>query len=160
MCYQYCDVLILLRICSYATESHVIMVQWLNSGRLNKSPQCNLLELVWDFEHVSAIYPPVNNVWDLGGAIKEIWWDSSISQGSFLHPANERRRYFITTSLIGWAHASSSHSFMRLQTMRLRITLTSHERQCGPKYRHFDSLWTRLYAQTTKKKWNSLKGDQ
>ena len=31
----------------------------------------------------------------------------SKSQGSYMRPANERRRYNVTSSLIGWAHTEN-----------------------------------------------------
>ena len=44
--------------------------------------------------------------------------------GIILHmrPANERRRYIVTSSLIGWAHAQyDSHGFIILSFLCLRL---------------------------------------
>ena len=38
---------------------------------------------------------------NLKTSISYLWWYSGLIQG--LRPANERRRYFVMTSLIGWA---------------------------------------------------------
>ena len=44
-------------------------------------------------------------------------------------PANERRRYSVTPSLIGWAHTQTDHYIYKLSTC-WRTTLRTHDSYC------------------------------
>ena len=67
------------------------------------------------FEHVCKKYWWTSNIlWTMAWKINK-FKALYISRDHFcMHPANERRRYIVTSSLIGWAHAQNDHCMSSL----------------------------------------------
>ena len=65
-----------------------------------------------------------------------------------MHPANERRRYSVTTSLISWAHTYTDPCcklVCYVSSLPVTVTLTSRERHGVANHRQFECLFNSLF---------------